>query len=237
MQSLHDMLATLLGPAIEIAIRLPAEPCLVKADAGQFETALINMATNARDAMQRQGQDRLRRRRPRRPLRPSTLPSAPLSGSHDLAGNDGFVGMSPSATPASAFRRDVGRIFEPFFTTKQVGQGTGLGLSQVFGFARQSGGEVTVDERGRPGQHLLALSAARAAGFAAAAAGAEHRAGRGRQRHVGAVGRGQYRARQFRGRRPHRARLQHHAGRQCHRCTRRADHGLQIASTSCSPTW
>ncbi|RZM94907.1 hybrid sensor histidine kinase/response regulator, partial [Bradyrhizobium genosp. SA-3] len=55
MQSLHDMLATLLGPAIEIVTRLPAEPCLVNADAGQFETALINMATNARDAMQGKG--------------------------------------------------------------------------------------------------------------------------------------------------------------------------------------
>src|SRR5439155_20756444 len=55
MQSLHDMLATLLGPAIEIVMRLPAEPCLVNADAGQFETALINMATNARDAMQGKG--------------------------------------------------------------------------------------------------------------------------------------------------------------------------------------
>src|SRR6185369_16878970 len=55
MRSLHDMLATLLGPAIEIATQLPAEPCLVNADASQFETALINMATNARDAMQGKG--------------------------------------------------------------------------------------------------------------------------------------------------------------------------------------
>src|SRR5262249_42684780 len=55
MQSLHDMFATLTGPAIEITMRLPAEPCLVNADAGQFETALFNMAVNARDAMQGKG--------------------------------------------------------------------------------------------------------------------------------------------------------------------------------------
>ncbi len=92
-------------------------------------------------------------------------------------------------------------------------------------------------ERGRPGQHLLTLSAARAGGPAAAAAGAQHRTGGGRQRHVGAVGRGQYRARQFRCRRPHRARLQHHSGGQRHRRACRARPWTQIASTSCSPTW
>ncbi|UWU77196.1 ATP-binding protein [Bradyrhizobium huanghuaihaiense] len=139
LQSLHDMLATLLGPAIEIAMRLPAEPCLVNADASQFETALINMATNARDAMQ--GKGRISFTVAAATTIPDTL--AHVSYSH-VPGSLGFVGVIVSDTGVGIPAARLGRIFEPFFTTKQVGHGTGLGLSQVFGFARQSGGEVTV---------------------------------------------------------------------------------------------
>ncbi|MEY9364431.1 two-component system NtrC family sensor kinase [Bradyrhizobium yuanmingense] len=135
-QSLHDMLATLLGPAIEIVMQLPAEPCLVNADASQFETALINMATNARDAMQGQGRIVFKVEAT------TTVPDALVQLS---AGPDhGFVRVTVSDTGVGIPAARLGRIFEPFFTTKQVGRGTGLGLSQVFGFARQSGGEVTV---------------------------------------------------------------------------------------------
>ncbi|MEK9280492.1 MULTISPECIES: hybrid sensor histidine kinase/response regulator [unclassified Bradyrhizobium] len=135
MQSLHDMLATLLGPAIEITMRLPAEPCLVNADAGQFETALINMATNARDAMQGKG---------RIAFTVQTATTIPNTLAHH-AGSQSFVSIAVSDTGVGIPAGQIGRIFEPFFTTKQVGHGTGLGLSQVFGFARQSGGEVTVE--------------------------------------------------------------------------------------------
>ncbi|HEX9213901.1 MAG TPA: ATP-binding protein [Bradyrhizobium sp.] len=139
MQSLHDMLATLLGPAIEIAMRLPAESCLVKADAGQFETALINMATNARDAMR--GKGRIIFTVQAATTVPDTLTH--LVGSH-ISGSNDFVSVAVGDTGVGIPAVRIGRIFEPFFTTKQIGQGTGLGLSQVFGFARQSGGEVTV---------------------------------------------------------------------------------------------
>lgn len=139
MQSLRDMLATLLGPAIEIVMQLPAEPCLVNADAGQFETALINMATNARDAMR--GKGRITFTVHAAATVPDTL--AHLSGSQIL-NNLGFVCIAVSDIGIGIPAAQLSRIFEPFFTTKQVGQGTGLGLSQVFGFARQSGGEVTV---------------------------------------------------------------------------------------------
>lgn len=139
MQPLRDMLATLLGPAIEIVMQLPTEPCLVNADAGQFETALINMATNARDAMQ--GKGRIVFTVNAATTVPDTL--AHLAGTPILK-NLGFVCVTVSDTGVGIPATRLGRIFEPFFTTKQVGQGTGLGLSQVFGFARQSGGEVTV---------------------------------------------------------------------------------------------
>ncbi|MGY8711981.1 ATP-binding protein [Bradyrhizobium sp. 18BD] len=132
-QSLHDMLATLLGSAIEINMRLPSEPCLVNADASQFETALINMATNARDAMQGKGQIT---------FAVQVATTVPDTVAH-LSGSHGFVSIAVSDTGIGIPAARLGRIFEPFFTTKQVGQGTGLGLSQVFGFARQSGGEVT----------------------------------------------------------------------------------------------
>ncbi|OAF00798.1 hybrid sensor histidine kinase/response regulator [Bradyrhizobium centrolobii] len=135
MQSLHDMLATLLGPAIEITMRLPAEPCLVNADAGQFETALINMATNARDAMQGRGKIA---------FTVQAATTVPDTLAHH-AGSRGFVSIAVSDTGVGIPAGQIGHIFEPFFTTKQVGHGTGLGLSQVFGFARQSGGEVTVE--------------------------------------------------------------------------------------------
>lgn len=139
MQPLRDMLATLLGPAIEIVMQLPAEPCLINADAGQFETAMINMATNARDAMQ--GKGRIVFTVHAATTVPDTL--AHLFGSQTLK-TIGFVCVAVSDSGIGIPAAQLGRIFDPFFTTKQVGQGTGLGLSQVFGFARQSGGEVTV---------------------------------------------------------------------------------------------
>lgn len=139
MQPLRDMLATLLGPAIEIVMQLPADPCLVNADAGQFETALINMATNARDAMRGKGRITFTVHAA------TTVPDAlgHLSG-NQTSNNPGFVCIAVSDTGVGIPAAQLSRIFEPFFTTKRVGEGTGLGLSQVFGFARQSGGEVTV---------------------------------------------------------------------------------------------
>jgi two-component system NtrC family sensor kinase len=95
---------------------------------------MINMATNARDAMQ--GKGRIVFTVHAATTVPDTL--AQLSGSH------GFVCVAVGDTGVGIPPAQLGRIFEPFFTTKLVGQGTGLGLSQVFGFARQSGGEVTV---------------------------------------------------------------------------------------------
>jgi two-component system NtrC family sensor kinase len=133
-QMLSEMVRTLIGPRIEIVILGPEEPCFVNADAGQFETAIINMAVNAKDAMEGHGR-----------LTIAVGMAASLPNAGPLSQNPyGYVAVSVADTGIGIPRDKFERIFEPFFTTKQAGHGTGLGLSQVFGFARQSDGEVTV---------------------------------------------------------------------------------------------
>jgi two-component system NtrC family sensor kinase len=133
-QMLSEMIGTLAGPRIEIVARLPEEPCFINADAGQFETAIINMAVNARDAMDGAGRLTIAVRR---------AAELPVADGHPPSPH-GYVAVAVGDTGIGIPQDQLGRIFEPFFTTKQIGQGTGLGLSQVFGFAKQSGGEIDV---------------------------------------------------------------------------------------------
>jgi two-component system NtrC family sensor kinase len=133
-QMLGEMIGTLIGAQIEIVTKVPDEPCTINADAGQFETAIINMAVNARDAMDGAGRLTISVRNETALPSPGAQPPSPR----------GYVAVSVTDTGVGIPQEMLGRIFEPFFTTKEVGQGTGLGLSQVFGFARQSGGEVVV---------------------------------------------------------------------------------------------
>ena len=131
-RAIVDMLGTLTGPRIEIVMRLPAEPCIIDVDPSQFDTALVNMVVNARDAMNGEG---------RLTVSVEVASAMPAVRSHaTVAGAFIAVEISDTGSGIPADRLD--RIFEPFFTTKDVGQGTGLGLSQVFGFAKQSGGEI-----------------------------------------------------------------------------------------------
>jgi two-component system NtrC family sensor kinase len=133
-QTLSEMIGTLTGSPIKIVTSVPDEPCFINADAGQFETAVINMAVNARDAMSGEGRLSIAVRAVDDLPGPAPQPTSPL----------GYVAVSVEDTGVGIPQEQFGRIFEPFFTTKEVGQGTGLGLSQVFGFAKQSGGEVIV---------------------------------------------------------------------------------------------
>ncbi|XKU40470.1 response regulator [Pseudomonas [fluorescens] ATCC 17400] len=133
-QNIGDMLETVTGARIHVSVQLPELPCYVCADSSQFETALINMALNARDAMDGQGTLVLRLDRDQ-PL--------PCIRGHGGSGKP-FVAISLADTGSGIAQATFERIFEPFFTTKEVGKGTGLGLSQVFGFAKQSGGNVDV---------------------------------------------------------------------------------------------
>ena len=165
-QMLSEMIETLIGSRIEIETHGPGEPCVVNADAGQFETAMINMAVNARDAMDGRGRLTIT-------VRTATeLPGAarfanPRNRIHRPESRrpkpTGYVAVSVEDTGVGIPQEQFGRIFEPFFTTKEVGQGTGLGLSQVFGFARQSGGEVVVASEVGKGS-IFTLYLPRAAG-------------------------------------------------------------------------
>ncbi|HEY0570192.1 MAG TPA: ATP-binding protein, partial [Enterovirga sp.] len=133
-RSVAEMLDTLVGARIRVETEIPELPAFVKADASQFETALINMAVNARDAMDGEGTLTVR------VVSPTALP--PLRGHAGSA--QPFVAVSIRDTGSGIPPDRLPRIFEPFFTTKEIGKGTGLGLSQVFGFAKQSGGDVEV---------------------------------------------------------------------------------------------
>ncbi|SFP80695.1 ATP-binding protein [Sphingomonas rubra] len=130
-----NIVRTLTGSRIAVDIQLPEQQVFVLADRSQLDTAIVNMAINARDAMN--GEGRL------------TITAEPVSGipkirSHDAVAGE-FVAITVADTGSGIAPDQIGRIFEPFFTTKVVGQGTGLGLSQVFGFAKQSGGDIRVE--------------------------------------------------------------------------------------------
>ncbi|MCJ2018348.1 GAF domain-containing protein [Methylobacterium sp. E-065] len=134
LRAVADMLDTVTGARIRIETVIPDGSCSVRADRSQFETALVNMAVNARDAMDGEGTLRLEVR--------CGCPLPPLRGH---AGSEAtFVALSVTDEGVGIAPELVERIFEPFYTTKDVGKGTGLGLSQVFGFTKQSGGDVAV---------------------------------------------------------------------------------------------
>ncbi|MCJ2133263.1 ATP-binding protein [Methylobacterium sp. J-026] len=126
--AIADMIGSLTGARIRITTRVPDEPCFIDADPSQFDTAIVNLAVNARDAMAGEGE----------------LAVTVVTGVAEGIASRGFVTVAITDTGCGIIPADLERIFEPFFTTKGVGHGTGLGLSQVFGFAKQSGGEIRV---------------------------------------------------------------------------------------------
>ena len=131
-RDMTDLLDRTLGERITVVTTLAPGPCTVEADRAQLESALLNIAVNARDAMPDGGQLDIR-----------TAPA-------DDAERGKMVALSVSDCGTGMDEDTLGRAFEPFFTTKLTGKGTGLGLSQVYGFASQSGGDVRIDsEPGR----------------------------------------------------------------------------------------
>ena len=140
LSSLADLLRRTLDQRIRIEVDVPDGCPLARADPGQLESALLNIAINARDAMPEGGS--LRFRASARASLPDEVRDQPDGPA--MAGQ-AFVAISISDTGAGMPEEVRERAFEPFFTTKEAGRGTGLGLSTVYGFAKQSGGAITLD--------------------------------------------------------------------------------------------
>jgi CheY-like chemotaxis protein len=128
-----------MGERIEVRTRLSAAHCLVEVDRAQLQSAILNIASNARDAMKDGGR-----------LTISTQGETGADSTRMIA-----VEIADTGTGMDEATKD--RVFEPFFTTKGTGEGTGLGLSQVYGFASQSGGEVRVDSKPGEGTRMTLL--------------------------------------------------------------------------------
>ena len=133
----QELLRTSLGAPIEVRVRPADQPALVLADRSRFQQMLLNLAVNSRDAMPDGGSFRITVRHTE--LGDSYAAAHPgiTPGRHvQLSVRDTGHGMSPEV---------AAHIFEPFFTTKEGGEGTGLGLSAVYGIVTQAGGCITVD--------------------------------------------------------------------------------------------
>lgn len=133
-RGMEDLLQRSLGPEMRIETRFPLGSLRARADANQLEMALLNLVVNARDAMREGG-------------------TISIALRQSVAGNDTelapghYLCLSVSDTGEGMDKATLARVREPFFTTKGVGKGTGLGVSMVYGFAKQSGGTLVLKSR------------------------------------------------------------------------------------------
>ena len=139
--AIADMLRRSIGENIELALDMQENLFLANTDSNQLETAILNLVINARDAMPNGGCITVKTQDRRIDDDAEPPPELRPGDYVVLSVADNGTGMSPDTTA---------RIFEPFFTTKPLGQGTGLGLSMVYGFVKQSEGHISVEsELGR----------------------------------------------------------------------------------------
>ncbi|KRB83052.1 two-component system sensor histidine kinase/response regulator [Sphingomonas sp. Root710] len=135
MAELVDLVRRTVGPAIEVETVAAGGLWLTLVDANQLENAILNLCINARDAMPNGGR--------------ITIETSNKWLDHRAAAERGldpgqYVTLCVSDTGTGIAKEDLQRVFDPFFTTKPIGEGTGLGLSMVYGFARQSHGHVRI---------------------------------------------------------------------------------------------
>src|SRR5438067_4550494 len=133
---MSDLPDRTLGERIRVEVDLAPDTWPIYVDSHQLENAIVNLAVNARDAMDGQGMMRI------------ATENVKLAANEvgDIRAGD-YVRISVTDTGCGMAPQVIERAFEPFFTTKPVGKGTGLGLSQIFGFAHESGGEIGIDSK------------------------------------------------------------------------------------------
>ncbi|NWA30662.1 response regulator [Pseudomonas sp. C6002] len=135
-EGLGELLQRALGETIHIDVQLPQDPWCINVDRNQLENALLNLAINARDAMKGEGVIRI--------TGENIILNPPDCVGKSINPGE-YVRLAVADSGAGMSATILARAFEPFFTTKPNGHGTGLGLSMVFGFVRQSGGHVEVE--------------------------------------------------------------------------------------------
>ena len=132
---MEDLLRRTVGPAIDVQTILPAGIGSILCDHNQLENALLNLAINARDAMPEGGKLLIEAA--------NTELDEAFAATRDMSPGC-YLTLSVSDTGSGMTPDVVDRAFDPFFTTKPLGEGTGLGLSMIYGFAKQSGGQVRI---------------------------------------------------------------------------------------------
>ncbi len=145
LRGMMDLLQSALGSRMRIDLNLASDLWPARIDPTQIELVVLNLAINARDATPRGGVLTISTRNER--LRPATVTDG---GPADAPAEGDYVALEVADTGTGMSEAVLARAFEPFFTTKATGRGSGLGLSQVFGVARQSGGGVRM--RSAPGK-------------------------------------------------------------------------------------
>ncbi|VTU26510.1 Blue-light-activated protein [Variovorax sp. PBL-H6] len=133
---MEELIRRTMGPQISLDVVAAVGVWNVHADPGQLESALLNLCINARDAMPEGGKLTIETA--------NRWIDARTAAGRDLAPGQ-YVSLSVSDSGVGMTSDVVARAFDPFFTTKPIGMGTGLGLSMVYGFAKQSGGQVRID--------------------------------------------------------------------------------------------
>ncbi|POA50498.1 hybrid sensor histidine kinase/response regulator [Pseudomonas sp. MPR-ANC1] len=143
-RSLEELLVRTIGERIALKLELTNKPAIALVDPSQLESAMLNLVINARDALPQGGN-----------IWVSTY-AAYSHGDPNLA-DGAYVALSVRDDGTGIEHNVIDKVFDPFFTTKPLGQGTGLGLSTIYGFARQSGGDAHIRSVARRGTEVTIM--------------------------------------------------------------------------------